>query len=627
MMFNQMKDELCIPDCLRTAHVTILHKKKCKLDLNNWIGIFVCSVLRTILMKLVYGRTYVKVDQSMTDSQIGARKKKSVRNHLFVVNSIISDVMSSVHKDPIDLSIMDFKQMFDSEELTTCLNAIFDAGIQDDMLALIYEANKITHFAVKTPNGITETRQIENKILQGDVLAPLLSSNMVDKHIGLPAVNSGNVYLYKGQVVIPPLTMQDDTLGISKCGYLSKKMNNFINTRTNIMGLQFGSDKCQKMHIRNKHKNLDICVDLEVDVWKDEIVTDNQGNNSLVDKHIGKEVMQEVSEKKYLGHILQSDGKNDKNIKDKTDKAVGSVNKIMSALSERPYGKHSYRAALLMRQGLMLGGMLTNAETWINVTEADLTKLTMPDTMLQRQLLSVSGNPSKMFMCLELGVIPVKYVIIEKRLNMLHHILNESTSSTMRQVYEVLKCDSRKGDFYSLVKQDMLKLEINLEDKDIRNYSEAQWKLFVKHAIKTSVFQYLSSENSKLENTKQIKFEALKTSEYLLDNRNTSLSKIIFSLRSKTYDIKTWQPWKYFDNLCVICELKAETMEHFLTCESYGNIAQERNWKTIFESDIEIQFDIAKVVKRRQKARKQFIDKYEAGHPQIPSGSRAPGNC
>ena len=57
MMFNQMKSELVIPDCLKTAHVTILHKKKCKLDLNNWRGIFVCSVLRTILMKLVYERT------------------------------------------------------------------------------------------------------------------------------------------------------------------------------------------------------------------------------------------------------------------------------------------------------------------------------------------------------------------------------------------------------------------------------------------------------------------------------------------------------------------------------------------------------------------------------------------
>ena len=91
----------------------------------------------------------------------------------------------------------------------------------------------------------------------------------------------------------------------------------------------------------------------------------------------------------------------------------------------------------------MLRGILTNAETWINVTEADLTKLTMPDTMLQRQILSVSGNPSKVFMCLELGVIPVKYVIMEKRLSMLNHILNESTSSRMRQLYEVLKCDSR----------------------------------------------------------------------------------------------------------------------------------------------------------------------------------------
>ena len=116
MMFNDMKRELSIPDCLKTAHVTILHKKKCRLDLNNWRGIFVCSVLRTILMKLIYERTHKKVDQSMTDSQIGARKKKSVRNHLFILNSIISDVMSSVKKEPIYLNVMDFKQMFDAEE-------------------------------------------------------------------------------------------------------------------------------------------------------------------------------------------------------------------------------------------------------------------------------------------------------------------------------------------------------------------------------------------------------------------------------------------------------------------------------------------------------------------------------
>ena len=103
-------------------------------------GIFVCSVLRTILMKIIYERTYPKVEgkKNMPDSQIGSIKNKSVRNHLFILNLILSYVMSLVRKEPIDLGIMDFKQMFDSEELLTCPNALHDAEAQDDRLSLIF---------------------------------------------------------------------------------------------------------------------------------------------------------------------------------------------------------------------------------------------------------------------------------------------------------------------------------------------------------------------------------------------------------------------------------------------------------------------------------------------------------
>ena len=76
VMFNKMKSEMKIPEILRKANITILHKKKDKLDLNNWRGIFVTSVLRAILMKLIYGRTYPIVDKNMSDAQIGARKKE-----------------------------------------------------------------------------------------------------------------------------------------------------------------------------------------------------------------------------------------------------------------------------------------------------------------------------------------------------------------------------------------------------------------------------------------------------------------------------------------------------------------------------------------------------------------------
>ena len=161
-----------------------------------------------------------------------------------------------------------------------------------------------------------------------------------------------------------------------------------------------------------KHRNHNIYGQVKVDTWEDKVVTDENGNKKLVDKHIGKEKMKEVNHKKYLGQIIQSDGRNKINIKDKTEKAVGNVNRIITFLNERPYGKQTFKAALLMRQGLMLSGMLTNAETWINSNEDNITKLTMPDTMLHRQLLSVSGNPSKVFMCLELEVIPVRYITI-----------------------------------------------------------------------------------------------------------------------------------------------------------------------------------------------------------------------
>ena len=98
--------------------------------------------------------------------------------------------------------------------------------------------------------------RVQNKILQGDVLAPLLSSYIADKHIGLPAIMSDKVYLYKNKVVIPPLVMQDDTLGISTCGYRFGKMNNFVNIRANIMGLKYGRDKCEKCILGRGTKTL-----------------------------------------------------------------------------------------------------------------------------------------------------------------------------------------------------------------------------------------------------------------------------------------------------------------------------------------------------------------------------------
>jgi hypothetical protein len=52
-----------------------------------------------------------------------------------------------------------------------------------------------------------------------------------------------------------------------------------------------------------------------------------------------------------------------------------------------------------------------------------------------------------------------------------------------------------------------------------------------------------------------------------------------------------------------------------MSCESYGKIPWEMDWKEIYENDVEKQNTVAKEVKRRQYIRKKKIE--EVGLPPI----------
>ena len=143
-MLNNIRKNCSIPDFIEWADVTSLYKGKGeRLDLKNESGIFIVSVFRSILMKLIYNEKYETIDKSMSDSNVGARKNKNIRNHIFVVNGIIHDVLSSKKKKPIDIQIMDYMQCFDAMWLEETMNDMCEAGVTDDCLALLYESKRL----------------------------------------------------------------------------------------------------------------------------------------------------------------------------------------------------------------------------------------------------------------------------------------------------------------------------------------------------------------------------------------------------------------------------------------------------------------------------------------------------
>ena len=172
-----MKAENEIPEFFRKADVATIYKGKGeKCDLTNDRGIFIVTIFRSILMKMIYIDKYDEIDSNMSDSQVGGRKGKNIRNHIWVINGIICDVLSSKSRNPIDVQIFDYRQCFDSLWLEECMNDLYSAGLKDDKFALLYNANSDVKVTVKTPVGKTSKGTITNAITQGDVLGPLLCS-------------------------------------------------------------------------------------------------------------------------------------------------------------------------------------------------------------------------------------------------------------------------------------------------------------------------------------------------------------------------------------------------------------------------------------------------------------------
>ena len=181
ILFNRMKLENHFPDFRRLADVSTIYKGKGeKSNLNKDRGIFIVSIFRGLVMKIIYKDIYEIIDESMSDSQIGGRKGKNIRNHILVLNSIICDTLSVKSKKPIDIQIYDYKQCFDSLWLEECLNDMYAGGLQDDKLNLLHNANTHVNIAVRTPVGKTERGSIHNVVIQGDVFGPMLCSKQVD---------------------------------------------------------------------------------------------------------------------------------------------------------------------------------------------------------------------------------------------------------------------------------------------------------------------------------------------------------------------------------------------------------------------------------------------------------------
>ena len=559
-MFNKLKEAGKVPSFMRKATITTIPKKGSKLKLENERGIFLVSTIRSLFMRLMFNMKRSVVDSNMSDSNVGGRKKKSGINHVWIMNNIIYDQVSSVKRTPVIIQKFDYRQMFDGMDSQEASGDIFNYGVNDNYLTIIQEANKEVVISVKTPQGTTKPYTITNKTMQGDTWAPVMASAQVDA-FGKEMLGSNPTYMFKfkGEVPIPLLGQVDDLLGVAEAGFKSEQLNAFVNVKTSDKDLQFGTKKCSFMTV-SKMKPL-IChkSELFVDSWEIKHLSDG----SMVEELKGKTQMMEESSLLYLGHVLSKDGKNMPNITHKRNKSISTQKQIVKLVE--PHDLYTFQSAVIFIESLLRSQILYASETMVNIKESEYRAIERIEESVIQNIMKTTRSCSRHLLYLETGMIPARFQIQRQVLNLLQYILQQPAESLLFKVFKALENHPTRNDWLTGAKEVLQTFEIYLTIEEIQFMKPSKFKHIVKVQSRKIGFKYLLEKQEQGKKGKLISYPQIQMADYLLPECSLSVKDKtdLFSFRCEVNFLPS-----NFGNT-EPCEFQCQELmnnEHLLSC-------------------------------------------------------------
>ena len=125
-----------------------------------------------------------------------------------------------------------------------------------------------------------------------------------------------------------------------------------------------------------------------------------------------------------------------------------------------------------------------------------------------------STCPNEM-LYIELGCLPIKYIVSTRRLLFLHYIINEDESSLISQVFKAPMNQPFKDDWYLAVIRDIQDFKLDLDIDEIKQMSLYKFRNLVKIVITVKAFQDLNDIKLKHSKVMHIVHAKLEMRNYL----------------------------------------------------------------------------------------------------------------
>ena len=298
-------------------------------------------------------------------------------------------------------------------------------------------------------------------------------------------------------------------------------------------------------------------------------------------------------------------------MEERRNKGYGIVSEIIAILEEIPLGRYKLEIGLMLRQAMLLNGILFNSEAWHSVSETEIRMLETVDEHLLRAIVKGHAKTPLELLYLEAGAIPIRHVIASRRLIYHQVILQRDENELTKKFYNAQKVDTIPGDFVDLISEDFKLINEVQDDRKIKMTNGNSYKQQIKSKVKSAAFSYLKEKQQEHSKVKHIQYDKLLVQKYmtspLFSNDEVNL---LYALRSRSTECKANFKQKYIHTnlLCTLCEVECEDQQHIMRC---GVILSEFKTNEINKEDVNYEHIFSNDVQKQKVVTSLFISLFK----------------
>ena len=263
---------------------------------------------------------------------------------------------------------------------------------------------------------------------------------------------------------------------------------------------------------------------------------------------------------------------------------------------------------------------MTSSEVWYNVTEKDIKELNKVDKVFLQKLMQVPKSVPGESLYLEMGILPIKSILITRRMRYLKYLLQRNPNSMLSKFFHTQWKKESPGDWTQQIKKDMNNLNIKCTLSELKEMSDEEYKQLIDNKVEAFTFESLMKKKETHSKMSKVSYKELKIQKYLLDKDiPTATARLVFKYRTHMLSFHKNLKGMSKDEVCPLCNSHNDDQDEMENCpvlkEKFPQIGI---CKTIYEEDVSTEaVDVltrAIDYKKQEETQSSVSDDFPAGN-------------